>query len=116
MSNKFVATRMLANLGIFISFHNWTTIQFHSIPNHRLGCSVREEVVVVDEWDVGGGDDLAGEPPAMQLVDGRDGDGIVGALDTPALLERVVLLLGRDGLAQSTPRSLTSCTATTPCP
>ena len=32
---------------------------------------VREEVVVVDEWDDGGGDDLAGEPPAVQRVSGH---------------------------------------------
>ena len=29
--------------------------------------------------DVGGGDDLAGKPPAVQRVDGGDGDGGVGA-------------------------------------
>ena len=37
--------------------------------------------MVVDEGDVGGGDNLAGEPPAVKRVDGGNGDGGVGALD-----------------------------------
>lgn len=49
---------------------------------------VREQGVVVDERHVGGGDDAAGEPAAVQRVDGRDGRGDGGALAVHVALRR----------------------------
>ena len=47
-----------------------------------------EEVVVVDQRDVGGRDDFAGEPPAVESVDGGHGRRDVGALDVDVALRR----------------------------
>ena len=67
----------------------WFVKVLSSLSRRQESLRVRrvwEQVVVVDEWHVGGGDDFAGEPPPVEGVDGRHGRRDVGALDVDVAL------------------------------